>query len=37
MWKKFDQLLTRYEKKGFNLANKAHVYAINTIFIVIAY
>lgn len=37
MWKKLDQLLTRWEKRGFNLANKAHIYSVNFLLLVIAY
>ena len=29
MWNKVDKILTRIEKKGFEAANKAHVYSIN--------
>jgi hypothetical protein len=37
IWKKLDALLTRAENKGFKIANKAHVYFVNGILILIAY
>lgn len=28
-WTKFDKVLTKIEKKGFDFANKAHIYTVN--------
>lgn len=28
-WKKFDRILSNIERKGFEAANKAHVYSVN--------
>lgn len=36
-WKKFDRILTRVEKKGFDIANKAHVYTVNILLIGFGY
>lgn len=36
-WKRFDAVLTKWEKKGFNFANKAHVYTVNILLITIAW
>lgn len=37
IWKKLDALLSKAEAKGFKVANKAHIYAINTILFIFAY
>lgn len=34
---KFDTKMNKYETKGFNFANKMHKYALNGIFLFIAY
>jgi len=36
-WDKIDRWLSSAEKKGFQLANKLHVYTINVILIGLAY
>lgn len=36
-WKKLDGWLTRAEKKGFKVANKAHIYVVNGLLLVFAY
>ena len=36
-WDRLDKVLTRVEKKGFNAANKAHVWTINLILAGVAY
>jgi len=36
-WERFDRILTSFEKKGFNFANKAHVWTINIMLIGIAW
>mmetsp|Transcript_7111 Transcript_7111/g.8030 ORF Transcript_7111/g.8030 Transcript_7111/m.8030 type:complete len:87 (+) Transcript_7111:33-293(+) len=37
LWERFDQILTKVEKKGFNFANKAHMWTINVMLIGLAY
>jgi hypothetical protein len=37
MWTKMDKLLTRFEKKGFQFANKAHIWTINVILVGLTY
>jgi len=37
MWKKLDKILEKFEKKGFELANKAHIYTINMILLGLTY
>lgn len=37
MWKKIDKILEKFEKKGFELANKAHIYTINMILLGLTY
>ena len=36
-WAKLDRLLTKVEKKGFLIANKAHVYSVNILIIGVLY
>ena len=36
-WKKIDQILIKAEAKGFKVANKAHIYAVNIILGVFVY
>jgi hypothetical protein len=37
MFNRIDKLLTKFEKKGYNLANKLHVWTINIILCSLAY
>ena len=37
MWKKIDKILEKTEKKGFEMANKAHIYTINAMLCFLAY
>ena len=36
-WKKLDSILTKIEMKGFKVANKAHIYAVNGLLLLFAY
>lgn len=37
LWKKIDSWLTKAEKAGFKVANKAHIYVVNGLLILFAY
>lgn len=37
MWDKIDKFLIKVEKKGFNVANKLHIWSINLILCGLAY
>lgn len=36
-WKKIDRILARVERKGFEVANKAHVYTVNVLLLGLGY
>lgn len=37
MWEKLNTILTRWEKKGFKIANKAHQYTVNMLLLAFGY
>ena len=37
MWERFDKFLMKIEKKGFNVANKMHIWTVNLILCGLAY
>ena len=36
-WSKFDRILTKVEKKGFDVANKGHIWGVNILIMSLCY